>query len=753
MPTSLPGGLPGSLVLLVLLGGMLLDPTAAARAQVLQAAAAPYEPETAPASPLGTGLTVVALFESPEYAETLLQLAPSRAPTAVLGSDAQRNVLALTQLGIVSLSPTGETAVRLTASSLAGAGLTARLSQSVATVDDLGWLYLAHPLAGLVRLAVTRDAVVLYDPATLASAAGGALAPTVRDIESFDDRLLLAAGPDGLLSASRSGEGVKRIYDVYIDAETAGFPGIESGVEAVSRTPDNEPLLALRAGGKSYAAVLTRDGTLRPVGTGPVADVPLLPGGLGSLGDGGYVLVADDGLHWFSLAGGRAPLLGAVAALSAVRAVSADAAEQVQLGAAFDGCRGQALLRTSQALLTVNAGNRRPQAGDVLVVQADQQSVLRLVRGRDPVPIWPERTLAGPTDVAVDALDGSWVVDAGAQTLFRLAADEAEPVAVRGPAGSPIALVLDEQERPILADLSLHTGGGPVAGIVRLPASCQAAGGQCEDADPGLVRLCADGQLNLPGCGKRQRCCVTAAEKEEVLASGGPLQSPADIAVDANGNLVVADSLAHRIWRVPNMPRSQPIELAEVESPRALALGDAGTVYVVSVPSSSLPALLEVNANGEVRTIHIGEPLALPLGLARRDDGLLLVADGRADPFPGAATTGALLLADPGTGDIRPLLDSWLIRRNQQGMGLAAIPGPLPADCRRRPKVEPPPYDPLPGAKDAAEDDPDGACAITPSRTSPGPASLALLPALLLGLLLARRGRKPDDRVPDHRRR
>ena len=688
----------------MLLGGLGLLLSVQARAQIISEVQALYEPAQTPATPRAMGLTVLALFDDPGYASAVFGLAQERVPLSIIGSDRRSNLLASCPAGLLSLSPTGQNCLRLTSTSLEDGGVAGGLSQVAATVDELGWLYLAHPLRGLVRLAVTKEPVQLYGPEALAEAAYSALAPGILDVEVFGERLFLAAGESGLLAAQRSGAGVERIYDPFIDAESAGLSGMEAGLMAISATPAGEPVLAVSAGGATWVAVMI-GAELRGVGEGALLDAAVIPGGLAHMGDGGYLLLSEEGLHWFNLAGFSMELGDPGDPLLALRSVGMSQAGEARLLAAFDGCGGRAFLRTEAGLLTLSTQAGELRGGDVIVALPDQQSIVRLIAATDPVPLWSGAPLVGPRDVAIDPQARVWVVDAGAQTIFRLEGDASNLLSVRGPGGSPWALSFDRQGRPILADFGIQDEDG-----VQLP---------------GVVRL------------------HLSDDEEVVLARGDPIESPADLMVDANDRILVADSSANRIWILENQAGATLVPLAEVESPRALALGEGGLLYVLSLPEHTQPGLYEVAADGSVSALLIGEPLVQPTGLLRLPGGQILVADARSDPFPGPARassdTGGLYLVDPVSREVRPYLDSWLIRRNPQGITLCDVPGARPADCLLGPTVRPPVEDPyVPPEEDgsAEEDEDEEGCGCHHrSAGTSSPRGEGLLLLLLPGLL------------------
>jgi len=660
---------------------VLLGSSAPAAAQLIGDTTGRYEPGSTPAAPTAVGLTVLARLDDPTFAHEVLTLEADRSPLGVLGTDPRHNLLALVPGGLLSLAADGRNAMRLTRTSLDAAGLGVSQGQLVATVDDLGWTYVSDPAVGLLRLGVTREPVVLYTPEALADAAHSPLPPGVVDMEPFGDKLYLAAAGSGLFDAARTGAGVERVYDVFIDAESHGLAGSSAAVRALSSTPRGEPLFAAVAGGQTYLGVLSDDGVLR-VGDGAVVADEVLPGGLAALGDGAYLVVTAEHLHWVNLAGSSASVGTAEEVEQALRAVGHEGGPGAAPSAAFDGCGGQASLLTPEALLTVSATRRTPSPGDVLVTLPDQQAVVLLLAGRDPVRFWEGDPLVAPSDAAVDAAGRVWVVDEGSDTLFRFQADGLDFERLRADTGSPRSLRFAPDGTPLLLDLSLQDDTG--------------------EQLPGVVRLGDNGDV------------------VEVLARGAPFEAPTDLGVDSSGRVLVADSAADRVWVLdPEAPEDLPQVYAEVEAPRAIEAGADGLLYILTRPDTSQAGVMVAHADGTVRPVWVGEPLLQPSGVVLRPDGDLLVADARADPFPsvpaGSSDTAAVFRVRPDGTPPQVVLDSWLIRRNLPGVRLRGVPGAPRATCRLPPWVRPPSRDPLAGVDEDSEDS--GGCSLAAPRT------------------------------------
>jgi len=116
-------------------------------------------------------------------------------------------------------------------------------------------------------------------------------------------------------------------------------------------------------------------------------------------------------------------------------------------------------------------------------------------------------------------------------------------------------------------------------------------------------------------------------EGKPVPLAGGSVGMPMGIVADAKGEfLLVSDLERHCIWKVPAMG-GEPVKLADVSAPTALALDGDGRLWVVSRGEN---AMYRVAPDGKVETIVAGREFLFPNAIALDAEGTAYVTDGYA---------------------------------------------------------------------------------------------------------------------------
>jgi hypothetical protein len=109
------------------------------------------------------------------------------------------------------------------------------------------------------------------------------------------------------------------------------------------------------------------------------------------------------------------------------------------------------------------------------------------------------------------------------------------------------------------------------------------------------------------------------------LTDGG-IGIPMSIAVDRQGQLLVADLELHRIWKVA-AGGGKPELFAEVPAPRGVCIDTEDRLWVVSHGKDQL---IRLDAAGKSETVVAGRPFQFPHNVVVGQDGAAYVTDGYA---------------------------------------------------------------------------------------------------------------------------
>jgi sugar lactone lactonase YvrE len=129
------------------------------------------------------------------------------------------------------------------------------------------------------------------------------------------------------------------------------------------------------------------------------------------------------------------------------------------------------------------------------------------------------------------------------------------------------------------------------------------------------------------------------------LTDGG-IGMPMSIAVNSKGELLVADLELHRIWRVA-AEGGKPELLAEVTAPRGVCMDAEDRLWVVSHGNNQL---VRIDPAGQVETVVKGRPFSFPHHLVLASDGTAYIADGYARAIwkvPPGGTPEKLVSGEP----------------------------------------------------------------------------------------------------------
>jgi hypothetical protein len=108
------------------------------------------------------------------------------------------------------------------------------------------------------------------------------------------------------------------------------------------------------------------------------------------------------------------------------------------------------------------------------------------------------------------------------------------------------------------------------------------------------------------------------------LTEGG-IGMPMSIAVNSQGELLVADLELHRIWRVP-AKGGEPQPLADVQAPRGIVCDAEDHLWVVA--QGGKDQVVRVSPAGEVSVVVAGRPFQFPHNIVLAADRTAYVTDG-----------------------------------------------------------------------------------------------------------------------------
>ncbi len=113
-------------------------------------------------------------------------------------------------------------------------------------------------------------------------------------------------------------------------------------------------------------------------------------------------------------------------------------------------------------------------------------------------------------------------------------------------------------------------------------------------------------------------------QAEATPLTDGGIGIPMSIAVNSQGELLVADLELHRIWKVP-ADGGPPEVFAEVPAPRGVAVDQQDNLWVISHGENQV---LRIAPDGKQVTVVQGRPFGFPHSVVLSSDGTAFVSDG-----------------------------------------------------------------------------------------------------------------------------
>lgn len=140
---------------------------------------------------------------------------------------------------------------------------------------------------------------------------------------------------------------------------------------------------------------------------------------------------------------------------------------------------------------------------------------------------------------------------------------------------------------------------------------------------PRCIAFDKDGKLLVGDTPTREVYRIEADGSAKPLTGGGIGMAMA-IAVDAEGDIFVADLELHRIFKVP-AEGGKPATFAAIAAPRGLAFDSDGNLLVVSTTEDQV---FRVTPDGKATVVVPGRPFRFPHNIAVAKDGTFFVTDG-----------------------------------------------------------------------------------------------------------------------------
>ncbi len=260
-------------------------------------------------------------------------------------------------------------------------------------------------------------------------------------------------------------------------------------------------------------------------------------------------------------------------------------------------------------------------AQTIFRVQGDKLAVVYKGSKRFRTPLYRAKALAQ------DSAGNLFVCDTGSTDVWRLAPDGDQvklapltgeklskpgngapndafdpDAAYAGQLDKPLAIVIDADGNPVVADLGLHA-------IVRIPAAGGAPQTIASVPAPRGIAQDRAGAFAVVSHGKDQLVRVAPDGTVTPIVKGqlAPNNFPHNVVADGNG-YVVSDGYARTLWRVTHDGKATPLaQGAPFKNPVGIALESDGNILVIDPHAK---ALFRVSPDGKVSTVLSNETLS-----------------------------------------------------------------------------------------------------------------------------------------------
>lgn len=251
-----------------------------------------------------------------------------------------------------------------------------------------------------------------------------------------------------------------------------------------------------------------------------------------------------------------------------------------------------------------------------------------------------------PSAIAMDSAGNYYVADSGSNSVQVISSAGTATVSIGSGLSKPGGVAVDPAGNVYIAD----TGNGRVVMVPNingtLSSSKQSVVVSSLSSPLGLA-VDSDGAIYIADSGNKRVLRVptfggTTLETPSVVGSG--YTNPVGLAVDGNGNLYVSDQAAGVVFAINLSGGSQTSAITQLNSPTAIGLDAAGSLYVVNSGNSTVLRLLKVNGGlTAIGELALGTGLSAPSGVAVNGAGNVAIADaGKAAVYSLQRTSGSL---------------------------------------------------------------------------------------------------------------